>query len=326
MDSVKNGDARSRRSVSGQTTLRRLLPTLSVVLIVVLFAACTEAADDDSSDDDSTETTVGDSSGGELAAVGDEVIEEQRAALAEAFAAEQFGPQAPRDIESAAGSNPTTFEEAPPYTEMNLCNIHFHEAAEHSGGEFTTYNGNGDGEGHGTGFVYDGSLTDEELEPVDEVIGDDGHGGGMQAGDTIEIHYVFSTDDITPGPTLGSCLASDDSSPQLRVEAQVFVLVNDSSAGDLVELTEVTEVDGFHQAVNIPNDTGTPVTYAGSTTGPSFNEVGSPFQVSWSVRPEVIKVDVNSVAAWFADNEFDETYAHAVRNLVINESLLSPIG
>ncbi|MEM8926513.1 MAG: delta-class carbonic anhydrase [Actinomycetota bacterium] len=256
--------------------------------------------------------------------VSDDVIDDQREALAAAYEAEPFGPQAPRDIEEFGGVNPVTFDEAPPYTEMNLCNIHFHEGAEHKGGEFTTYIGNGDGEGNGTGYAYDGDLTDDELAPYDGEVGATDK-VSLEPGDTIEIHYVHSTDPIEPGPTLGSCLASDDSAPQLRVEAQVFVLVNDDSAADLVELTEVGEVDGLFQAVNIPNDTGTPVRYAGSTTGPSYNEKGSPFMVSWAVRPDVMKVSISSVEAWLSDNVFDEEYAHAVRNLVINEDLLAPI-
>ena len=257
--------------------------------------------------------------------VSNDVIDGQRENLAAAFEAEEFGPQAPRDIESAAGTNPVTFDEAPPYTEMNLCNIHFHENAEHRGGEFTTFAGNGDGEGNNTGFEYDGDLTDDELADYDGEVGLH-EGNSLVPGDTIEIHYVHTTDDIEPGPTLGACLASDTSSPQLRVEAQVFVLVNDDSAASLVELNQVENNGDYFQAVNIPNDTGEAVNYAGSTTGPSFNEVGSPFMVSWSVRPEVIKVSISSVDEWLAGNEFDETYAHAVRNLVVAEQLLSEIS
>lgn len=48
--------------------------------------------------------------------------------------------------------------------------------------------------------------------------------------------------------------------------------------------------------------------------------------VSWSVRPNVVKVHIGSVQEWFEDNPFDEEYAHAVRNLVTNENLLSEIG
>jgi hypothetical protein len=84
-------------------------------------------------------------------------------------------------------------------------------------------------------------------------------------------------------------------------------------------------VNDLHQAINIPDSTGTPVVYAGSTTGPSYNETGSPFQVTWSVRPEVVRVDIASVEAWLSDNTFDEDRAHGVRNLVLNPELLSPL-
>jgi hypothetical protein len=145
-------------------------------------------------------------------------------------------------------------------------------------------------------------------------------------GDTIELHYVHTSAQVQPGPTLGACLSPSIGNPQLRVETQVYVLVNDSAAADFVELTEVGERNGYAQAVNIPNNTGTPIEYAGSTTGPSYNETGSPFQVSWSVRPQVMKVDISTVKTWFEDNIFAEDHAHAVRNLVLNPNLLAPIG
>jgi len=77
--------------------------------------------------------------------------------------------------------------------------------------------------------------------------------------------------------------------------------------------------------VNIPSNTGAPVQYEGSTPGPSYNEKGSPFQVSWSVRPKVAKVDIRTVETWFKNNVFNEDHAHGVRNLVINPDLLSEI-
>ena len=132
-------------------------------------------------------------------------------------------------------------------------------------------------------------------------------------------------DRVTPGPTLGACLSEAIMNPQLRVETQVYVLVNDPAALDFVKLTAIGEVNGFQQALNIPDNTGAPVQYAGSTTGPSYNEAGSPLQVSWSVRPKVAKVNINSVGEWFKGNVFDEKYAHGVRNLVVNPDLLSAI-
>lgn len=256
--------------------------------------------------------------------VGDDVIAAQRAALAASTDGAGFGPQSPRDISAVDGTNTRVFEAAPAYAEMNLCNIHFHENAEHKGGEFTTYAGNGDGAGYGTGFKYDGDLTEAELAPYGETVGAGEH-GDLVPGDTIELHYVHTTAQITPGATLGSCLSDSIMNPQLRVEAQVFVLVNDDSAADFVELMKHEVVDGFHQAVNIPTDMGEPVQYAGSTTGPGYNEKGSPLQVTWSVRPNVMKVSISSVDAWLKDNAFDEDHAHGVRNLVINPDLLSPM-
>ncbi len=256
--------------------------------------------------------------------VSDTVIEDQRKALAASTQGAGFGPQSPRDIDAVSGDNSRIFQAAPAFTEMNLCNIHFHEGAEHKGGEFTKYAGNGDGKGYGTGFLYTGTLSEAELKPLDERIGVGLH-GELSPGDTIEIHYVHTTAKVKPGPTLGSCLSEAIKNPQLRVEAQVFVLVNDDSAQDFIELTKVDKVNGLHQAVNIPSNTGIPVQYAGSTTGPSYNEAGSPLQVSWSVRPEVMKVNIKSVGKWLKGNIFDEDHAHGVRNLVKNPDLLSKI-
>ena len=252
--------------------------------------------------------------------VSDEVVSKQREMLAKSTDGAGFGPQSPRDIDAVAGNNQRAFQAAPAHTEMNLCNIHFHESAEHKGGDFTKYAGNGDGKGHGTGYAYSGDLTDAELAPIDESV------NGLEPGDTIEVHYVHTTAQITPGPTLGACLSDAIKNPQLRVETQVYVLVNDDSAHNFVELTEVTEVNGKHQAVNIPSDTGSPVQYTGSTTGPGYNEAGSPFQVSWSVRPKVAKVNIKTVGEWFKGNIFNEDHAHGVRNLVTNPDLLSKIG
>ena len=257
--------------------------------------------------------------------VSDDIIASHRAELAASTDGAGFGPQSPRDIDSAAGANDRTFEAAPAYTEMNLCNIHMHEGAEHKGGEFTTYAGNGDGKGYGTGFLYSGELTSSEMADAGMSVGAGDH-GGLVPGDTIEVHYVHSSALVEPGPTLGACLSESIMNPQLRVETQVFVLVNDDSALDFMELTEIGTVNGKRQALNIPSNTGEPVQYAGSTTGPGYNEKGSPLQVSWSVRPQVAKVNIKTVGQWFESNVFDEDHAHGVRNLVVNPDLLSNIA
>lgn len=256
--------------------------------------------------------------------VSDEAIAKQRAALATATDAMGYGPQSPRDIDAQGGTNSRAFSAAPAVTEMALCDIHFHENAEHKGGSFTTYAGNGDGHGYGTGFKYDGTLTEAELAPVSMTVGDSEH-GDLVPGDTIEIHFVHSTAQATLGPSLGTCLSDAIGNPQLRVEAVVGVLVAEGGA-DFVDMARIEEVNGLSQVPNLPSDLGEPVVYAGSTTGPSYNEKGSPFQVTWSVRPQVVKLNIASVDAWLRDNPFDEDHAHGVRNLVTNPDLLSQIN
>ena len=257
--------------------------------------------------------------------VSDDVLAAQRDALVASTKDRGYGPQSPRDLTVREGTNARVFQFAPPYQDMNLCNIHFHESAEHRGGEFTTYRGNGDGKGAGTGFVYDGELSDAEKAPLGRKIGD-GPYGDLEPGDTIEAHYVYTTAQVTPGPTLGACLNEATMNPQLRVEAQVFVLVNDENADDFAKLAAVEEQDGRFRAVNKPYDTGEPITYGGSTTGPGYNEKGSPLKVTWSVRPKVLKVSIASVERWLADNPFDERAAHGVRSLVTVPELMSPIA
>lgn len=257
-------------------------------------------------------------------AVSDDVIAEQRAALAAATDGMGYGPQSPRDIDARDGVNHRAFGASPALAQMALCDIHFHENAEHKGGSFTTYAGNGDGHGYGTGFRYDGELTEAELAPVDMTVGESEH-GDLVPGDTIEIHFVYSTAQATLGPSLDTCLSDAIGNPQLRVESVVAVLVAEGGA-DFAEMTHIEEIDGLNQVPNLPTDLGDPVVYAGSTTGPGYNEKGSPFQVTWSVRPQVVKLDIASVDAWLKDNPFEEDHAHGVRNLVINPDLLSRIN
>ncbi|MBJ7537424.1 delta-class carbonic anhydrase [Marinomonas transparens] len=263
---------------------------------------------------------------GEHKVVSDETISEQRHELAENTEGKGFGPQAPRDIDLKFGRNIRSFGAAPVSTKMNLCNIHFHKNAEHKGGEFTQYAGNGNGEGYQTGYVYAGKLTAEELKPIKGGSVCKSKHSQVFPGDTIEVHYVYSSAQVKPGPTLGSCISDEIKNPQLRVEAQVYVAVNDNQALDFNKLTAHGVRDGLYQATDIPNNTGTPVTYAGSTTGPGYNEKASPYQVTWNVRPKVEKVNIETIGDWCdSDNVFKEDHAHGVRNLVVNPDLLSPI-
>jgi len=258
-------------------------------------------------------------------AVNDDVVKKQRAALEANTDGKGFGPQSPRDLNGVPGTNFRAFGMQPSSNNLNLCNIHFHKNAEHRGGEFTTYAGNGDGKGNNTGFVYNGKLTSAQLAPVSGQICA-GKGESLKSGDTLEVHFVYSSAQVAPGPTLGACLTENTMNPGLRVEGQVIVLANDENAMDFNKLAMVGERNGYHQALNIPRNMGTPITYIGSTTGPGFNEAGSPLQVSWSVRPQVAVVDINTVGQWCEDNVFNEDHAHGVRNLVTNPKLLSPMS
>lgn len=239
-----------------------------------------------------------------------------------------FGPQTPRDIDSLIGTNERLFQLAPSYKDMNLCNIHFHENAEHKSKEFSIFAGEGS-HGYGSGYKCNISktLTVAELTPTKEQICKSEH-GDLVPGDTIEVHWVFSSCDVGPGKGLGSCVSEKCANPNLRVETQVFTLVNDPKALDFNTLTyDANKVNGLHQPKALPSNTGKPVIFTGSTTGPSYSDSKcSPYQVTWSVRPSCAKVDINTVGKWCASgNVFQEDHAHGVRKLVTDPKLLSKI-
>jgi len=234
-----------------------------------------------------------------------------------------FGPQTPRDIDNLIGINKRVFASAPSYKEMNLCNIHFHNNAEHKAKAFSIYAGEGE-HGHGGGYQcgISKSLSKAELTtPKEDVC------NGLMPGDTIEVHWVHSSCDIKPGKGLGSCLSDSCANPNLRVETQVFTVVNSSSALNFNDLSyDGSMVNGYHQAKALPSNVGKPVEFMGSTTGPKYSEQQcSPMQVTWSVRPQCAKVDINSLGKWCKGNVFKEDHAHGVRKLVTNPALLSVI-
>lgn len=231
-----------------------------------------------------------------------------------------YGPQTPRDIDSAVGTNAREFSLAPSHEEMNLCNVHFHNNAEHKAKDFSIFAGTGDSAGYQCNVSK--SLTQAELAPTSGDVCN-----GLKPGDTIEVHWVHTSCDVAPGPGLGSCLSDGCANPDLRVETQVFTLVNDSSAMDFGDYAyDQNMANGYHQAKAIPAGTGDPVEFLGSTTGPSYSEqVCSPLQVSWSVRPTCATLDINTLGEWCESNVFEEDHAHGVRKLVVNPELLSEI-
>ncbi|MBZ0112048.1 MAG: cadmium carbonic anhydrase [Thermoanaerobaculia bacterium] len=235
---------------------------------------------------------------------------------------EGFGPQTPRDIDQPAGTSPRRFSLAPEPTRMNLCNIHFHVSAEHRARDFSVVAAGGeDGRGGGYQCNLVSSLPAEVLTPLSE---NSCH--GVEAGDTVEVHWVYSSCDVTPGVGLGACLSASCANPDLRVEAQVFALVNDPSALAFGAMDAGAVVDGYHQAKSLPAGTGEPVVFRGSTTGPSYDDQNcSPLQVTWSVRPQCAQLDITSLSRWCQSNVFEEDHAHGVRPLVTHPELLSPI-
>lgn len=232
-----------------------------------------------------------------------------------------MGPQTPRDISAVQGLNLTAFPLAPPAAEMNLCNIHTHTNAEHKGPGFSVFVNDTDQGGYACNGTAE--LTEAELAPAD------GAFKGVTSGETIEVHWVHTSCPATPGAGLGACVPEGCENPLLRVEAQTFLVVNDDAALDFMEMTYGGNmVDGLHQAKMIPADTGTPVSFRGSTTGPSYTQATcSPAQVTWNVRPQCAKLDINSLHAWAeSGNVFEETKSHGVRQLVTAPELLSPIN
>lgn len=231
-----------------------------------------------------------------------------------------FGPQTPRDISSPAGANPLTFEAAPAASSMNLCNIHFHAQAEHKGPGFAVFAGATDDGGYRCNGTD--ALTAAEKAAFD------GHRcHGVKPGDTVEVHWVHTSCDADPGPSLGACVTPACANPQLRVETAVFLVVNDRAATQFQDFAyDGNVVGGLHQARALPSGQGVPVTFGGSTTGTKYTqEKCSPYQVSWSVRPQCQKLDIASLDAWCGDNVFKEDHAHGVRQLVTAPELLSSI-
>lgn len=235
-----------------------------------------------------------------------------------------FGPQTPRDITSTEGVNPVLFDLAPAPTQMNLCNIHTHTNAEHKGPGFSVFVGEGVNGGYACNDAD--ALTEEELrDPYDG----EGAFGHVSPGDTIEVHWVYSSCDIAPGEGLGSCLSDSCTDPVLRVEAQAFLVVNDPEALDFTQFGYAGAANeaGLHQPLALPSGTGEPVLFRGSTTGPSYTQAAcSPLQVTWNVRPQCARVDISSLHRWAEEgNVFNETESHGVRQLVTAPELLSPI-
>ncbi len=219
------------------------------------------------------------------------------------------GPQAPRDIDSLAGSNPVIFEVAPSIKDMNLCNIHFHRNAEHKSAAYSTFVEDGSYSGWACQEPAPGRLAHEHAE----------YNGcqGIAEGDTIEVHWVHTTCDtegkgvIPMGTGLNKCMTTTCVNPELRVVAQVFVLQKNGSLK-------------FTDSLVSNNDPS--VVYTGATTGTTFSNTHcSPFQVTWDVKKTCETLDIDDFSKWCSNNIYNDNHAHGVRGLVTSETLLSKI-
>jgi hypothetical protein len=210
-----------------------------------------------------------------------------------------------------AGTNAVVFEMAPSIDDMHLCNVHFHRYAEHKAAAFST-------------FVEDGSNSGWACSEPDPGRLSEHHAiykgcEGIAPGDTIEVHWVYTTCDIVSegviplGSGLNACLTTACSNPQLRVVAHVLLLEKN---GD-----QKFSSDG-------PINHNDPmVQYIGSTTGTSYsNKHCSPFQVTWDVKATCGFLDIDDFSGWCSNNKYNDNHAHGVRELVTSTELLSPIS
>jgi len=227
------------------------------------------------------------------------------------------GPQSPRDIDSRSGSSTTMFKTSYNTSNMNLCNIHFHWNAEHKSEAYSTFVDTGN-EHSGWAIVQPASI-DPEYRATHDISrlldGDDVHETGVIPGDTIEVHWVYTScnvhyEELEPSKGLGNCSSEVCANPQLRVVAQVFKVAEDGAT-----------VTTMQQPMSHYDST---VVYTGSTTGEKYNnDHCSPFQVTWDVKKSVATIDAHALAEWA--HEMGE-HGHGVRELVTRDELLSPIS
>ncbi len=261
------------------------------------------------------------------------------------------GPQSPRDLDSPGlkGTNEGAARAhalAGDAETLNLCNIHFHKNAEHKARDFSRP------DKKGRGWQCEMTLSNRENQPFAAPGGGyTGSGfacGDLMTGDTIEVHWVYSSCLGGPGRTLQACLKDREGvtggpcagdkwkTAPIRVEAQVFQLVNGRQDGGLdFELFTTIKHQGTLHQVTLPGATAGRLQYLGSTTGAAYgstiDEKGgdkdcSPYQVTWGVRRDCKKLDIHSLDKWCRDNIFAEHHAQQTRALVQDPRLLSSVA
>jgi hypothetical protein len=198
---------------------------------------------------------------------------------------------------------------------MTLANVHYHSPAEHrSQGEFSTPNASE------SGFACDDASDATGTARVVATNGDDVSDAryafsfcqDVAVGDTIELHWVYSTGAARTGVSDGlSGAFATQNNPYVVVRAQVFKITNNPS-DDVADLLVSWNTTLVSDAVR----------YVGSTTGDKYDNVDrcSPFLVIWHVDRECHRVSARSLDEMcrvMKDNGLsDDLKAHAARQLV----------
>jgi cadmium carbonic anhydrase-like repeat protein len=223
----------------------------------------------------------------------------------------KVGPQSPRDIQSSSGTNPVRYSKALPFTALRLCDIHFHKLAEHKIPATVPAPGGQEGYVCRTTTSAD-AYKQRKTDPPQNGC------KGVSLGDTIEVHWVFTSCNVEPAPCLASCFSAACVNPELRVETQVFYLTPPGN-GDNWE--------GAGYSRTPPAAVAGTVEYLGSTTGADYDDHAecSPIQATWKVRPTCRRLTLQSLNTWCDHNPFNEDHAHGVRKLVTLPELLSRI-
>jgi len=220
--------------------------------------------------------------------------------------------QSPRDLfRDAEGNLPegTRHADSPVLNKAQAAylpqtNIHFHLGAEHRS---NSYNDSSDSDEYDSqsdahrrlsesprpGFMCPTTkFTEEQLKPYEFKYCT----GNVQVGKSYEVHYVHSSaGDTEVGLSDGLGAAAGGTrgllNPMVAVQAQTFVLVNDS--GDSL-LQDNDLLHGWGHT-----DHRNALMYTGSTTGSSFDndQSCSPYTISWHVD-----LDCHAISAESFDN------------------------
>lgn len=147
-----------------------------------------------------------------------------------------------------------------------------------------------------------------ELPSVAEAAGGEPVCESVEVGDRVEFHWVHTNcepgDEVVQG--LDNCVCNREDLV-LRVYAQAYVVGEDGVAPEQPE--------------------GDLSTYAGSTTGPNYdNETCSPAKVNWEVARAAEVLARDELATWCESNPWPgEDHPHEARELVTREDWLSEI-